>query len=43
VVGGLALATSLTLQLIAPPTAPTENRIRALDDAIGQLGQASRQ
>ena len=43
VVGGLALATSLTLQLIAPPTAPTENRIRALDDAIAQLGQASRQ
>ncbi len=43
VVGGLALATSLTLQLIAPPTAPTEDRLRALDDAIGQLGRASGQ
>jgi hypothetical protein len=42
VVGGLVLATALTLQLIAPATAPTEDRIRALDDAIAQLGQASR-
>jgi tetratricopeptide (TPR) repeat protein len=42
VVGGLALATALTLQLIAPPTAPTEDRIRVLDEAIDQLGRASR-
>jgi hypothetical protein len=39
VVGGLALATALTLQLIAPPTAPTADRIRVLDEAIDQLGQ----
>lgn len=42
VAGGLALATALTLQLIAPPTAPTEDRIRVLDDAIDQLGKQSR-
>ena len=42
VAGGVALATALTLQLIAPPTAPTENRIRMLDEAIDQLGQAQR-
>jgi hypothetical protein len=42
VAGGLALAAALTLQLIAPPTAPTENRIHVLDEAIDQLGQASR-
>jgi len=42
VVGGVALATALTLQLIAPSPGPTEDRIRALDDAIGQLGRASR-
>jgi hypothetical protein len=42
VAGGLALAAALTLQLIAPSTAPTENRIHVLDEAIDQLGQASR-
>jgi len=30
VVGGLALATSLMLQLNAPPKAPTEDRIRVI-------------
>jgi hypothetical protein len=42
VAGGLALAAALTLQLIAPSTAPTESRIRVLDETIDQLGQASR-
>jgi hypothetical protein len=42
VAGGLALAAALTLQLIAPSTAPTENRILVLDETIDQLGQASR-
>jgi tetratricopeptide (TPR) repeat protein len=42
VAGGLALATALTLQLIAPPTAPTEDRIRRLDEAIDQLAHTSR-
>jgi tetratricopeptide (TPR) repeat protein len=43
VLGGLTLATALTLHLLAPPTAPTEDRIRALDEAIAQLGQGPRQ
>ncbi len=42
VVGGVALATALALQLIAPSPGPTGDRIRALDDAIDQLGRASR-
>jgi hypothetical protein len=42
VAGGLALAAALTLQLIAPPAARTEDRIRVLDEAISLLGQASR-
>jgi hypothetical protein len=42
VAGGLAFAAALTLQLIAPSTAPTESRIRVLDETIDQLGQASR-
>jgi hypothetical protein len=42
VIGGLAFASALTLQLIAPPTSPTENRIRVLDEAIDELGKAPR-
>jgi hypothetical protein len=40
VVGGLALASALTLQLIAPPVTPAEDRIRVLDEAIDQMGKA---
>jgi tetratricopeptide (TPR) repeat protein len=42
VAGGLTLATALVLQLLAPPVAPTEDRIRLLDEAIEKLGQATR-
>jgi hypothetical protein len=42
VVGGLALGSALMLQLFSPPTAITADRIRALDDAIDQLGKRPR-
>ena len=42
VVGGVALATALTLQLTAPPVTVSEDRIHVLDEAIDQLEKATR-